>query len=103
VIARVVKRKLTASITMECHSNIECRNIPVDEIPDAINEIPREITIAVCCPANVRATITYVYLLWKELPSVVILDGGYSVLTDSILPGKIVKTIVRSHLGGTSG
>ena len=103
MIARVVKRKLTASITMECHSNIECRNIPVDEIPDGINEIPREITIAVFCPANVRSTMTYVYLLWKELPSVVILDGGYSALADSILPGKIVKSIVHSQLEGTSG
>jgi rhodanese-related sulfurtransferase len=91
------------SITMECHPNIECRNIPVDEIPDRINEIPREKTIAVFCPANVRSTMTYVYLLCKGSPFVVVLDGGYSALTDSILPGKIVKSIVHSQLEGTSG
>lgn len=91
------------SIVMECHANIECRNIPVHEIPARINEIPREKTIAVFCPANVRSTMTYVYLLSKGFPSVVILDGGYSALTDSILPGKIVKSIGHSQFGGISG
>ena len=91
------------SIVMECHANIECRNIPVHEIPDRINEIPREKTVAVFCPANVRSAMTYVYLLSKGFPSVVILDGGYSALTDSILPGKIVKSIAHSQFGGTSG
>jgi len=90
------------SINMECHTNIECRNIPVNEIPDRIHEIPKEKFIAVFCPANFRSTMTYVYLLSKGFPSVRILEGGYSALTDSILPGKIVKTIVDSQVGGTS-
>jgi len=81
------------SIKMKYHQNIECKNIPTDEIPDRIGEIPKEISIAVFCPANVRASIVYAYLLSKGFRDVRILVGGYSALTEAFKPGKVLKVI----------
>ena len=78
-------------IRLEFHPNIESKNIPINEIPNRIDEIPKEKFIAVFCPANVRAAIVYAYLLSKGFPNVRILEGGYSALTESIKPGKVLK------------
>lgn len=90
---RSTEEATSISINMECHPNIECRNIPIDEIPDRIHEIPKKKFIAVFCPANVRSAIVYAFLLSKSFSSVRIVEGGYSALTDAIKPGKILKTI----------
>jgi len=79
------------AIKMDYHSNIECKNIPVNEIPDRIHEIPKEKLIAVFCPANVRSAIVYAYLLSKGFSDVRILEGGYSALTDALNPGNVLK------------
>ena len=81
------------SIKMEFHSNIESKNIPINEVPDRIGEIPKEKLVAVFCPANVRAAIVYAYLLSKGFPNVQILEGGYSALTEAIKPGKVLKIL----------
>ncbi|MBW2166868.1 MAG: rhodanese-like domain-containing protein [Deltaproteobacteria bacterium] len=81
------------SVKMEFHPNIESKNIPINEIPDRIDEIPKEKFIAVFCPANVRAAIVYAYLLSKGFPNVQILEGGYSALTEAIKPGKVLKLL----------
>lgn len=81
------------SVKMEFHPNIESKNIPINEIPDRIDEIPKEKFIAVFCPANVRAAIVYAYLLSKGFTNVQILEGGYSALTEAIKPGKVLKLL----------
>lgn len=80
-------------IKLEFHSNIECQNIPINEVPDRIDEIPKEKSIAVFCPANVRSSIVYAYLLLKGYPDVRILEGGYSALTDALRPGSVLKAV----------
>ncbi|MCP3874642.1 MAG: rhodanese-like domain-containing protein [Desulfobacteraceae bacterium] len=79
------------SIKMEYHFNVESINIPIDEIPDRIDEIPKEKSVAVFCPANVRSAIVYAYLLSKGFPDVRIVEGGYSALTEALKPGKVLK------------
>ena len=81
------------SIKMKHHVNIECKNIPVNEVPDRINEIPKDKFIAVFCPANVRSAVVYAYLLSKGILDVRILVGGYSDLTDALKPGKVLKVV----------
>jgi len=85
----------SVSIEMNFHSNIKSKNIPINEIPDRINEIPKEKFVAVFCPANVRAAIAYAYLLSKGFPEVKILEGGYSALTEAINPGKVLKALKK--------
>ena len=81
------------SIKIRYHVNIECKNIPVNEVPDKINEIPKDKFIAVFCPANVRSAVVYAYLLSKGFLDVRILVGGYSALTDALKPGKVLKVV----------
>ncbi|HDL90679.1 MAG TPA: rhodanese-like domain-containing protein [Thermodesulforhabdus norvegica] len=81
------------SIRLEHHANIECKNIPINEVPDRIDEIPKEKTIAVFCPAGVRSSIVYAYLLSKGYSNVRILEGGYAALTEELKPGKVLKIL----------
>ena len=81
------------SIKMKFHRNIECKNIPTNEISDRIHEIPQDKFIGVFCPANVRSAIVYAYLLSKGLSDVRIIEGGYTALTDALKPGKVLKII----------
>lgn len=81
------------SITLSKHETIECRNIPVDEIPDRWTELPKDRLIAVFCPANVRSSIVYAFLLTKGLASVKVLEGGYPAITEAVKPGKLLKHI----------
>jgi rhodanese-related sulfurtransferase len=81
------------SISLESIPGVECLNIPINEIPDRIGEIPEEKTIGVFCPANVRSGIAYAFLLSKGFSSVFVLEGGYAALTDAIKPGKMLKLI----------
>ncbi|MCK5837379.1 MAG: rhodanese-like domain-containing protein [Desulfobacula sp.] len=81
------------SIKLEYHSNIEFINIPINEIPDRLLEIPKEKSISVFCPANVRSAIVFAFLLSKGFPDVRILEGGYSALTEALLPGKILQAV----------
>jgi len=80
-------------IKMELHPNIESTNIPVNEIPDRIDEIPKEKFVAVFCSAGVRAAIVYAYLLSKGFSNVRILEGGYLALTEALKPGKVLKVL----------
>jgi len=80
-------------IKMEIHPNIEYKNIPINEIPNRIDEIPKEKFVAVFCSAGVRAAIVYAYLLSKGFSNVRILEGGYTTLTEALKPGKILKVL----------
>jgi rhodanese-related sulfurtransferase len=81
------------AVKFEHHPNILCKTIPIDEIPDRIDEISKDWFIAVFCPANVRSTVAYMYLLSKGFKDVRILDGGYSALSEAVKPPKIWKII----------
>ena len=81
------------SIKMEYHLNIHSINIPVNEIPDRMDEIQNGKPIAVFCPANVRSAIVYAYLLSKGVLDVRILEGGYAALAGALLPGKVLKVV----------
>ncbi len=83
------------SINMKIHPNIESGNIPVNEIPDRINEIPKDKPVAIFCPANVRSAIVYAYLMSKGFSDIRIIEGGYSALTEALKPGKVLKATQR--------
>jgi len=80
-------------IKLEHHTNVESLNIPINEIPERIDEIPKTKSIGVFCPANVRSSIVYAYLLSKGFPDVRIVEGGYLALTEALKPGQILKVI----------
>lgn len=81
------------SVRLDYHPNIECKNIPLDELPDRINEIPYDASIALFCSGSTRSTIAYIYLLSKGYSNVRIIVGGYSDLTEALMPGKVLKAL----------
>ena len=81
------------SITLGVHPNIESKNIPVNEVPERIHEIPKEKPVGVFCPANVRSAITYAYLLSNGFSDVRIIEGGYYGLTEALKPGPVLKAL----------
>ncbi len=67
--------------------------IPTDEVPQRINEIPKDKFIGLFCSAGIRATIIFAYLKSKGYENVKIIPGGYAPLMQAILPGKLYKKI----------
>ncbi len=83
------------SINLHCLPHIQCKNIPLDQLPDRLNELSKDEFIAVFCPANVRSSIAYTYLWHKGYTSIKILEGGYSAITEAIKPGPLLKLIQK--------
>ena len=69
--------------------------IPTDEIPTRVNEIPKDKTIGIFCSAGVRATIIFVYLKSKGYNDVNIILGGYPPLMAALMPGKLYKKLSK--------
>ncbi len=90
---RTTEENHSVTIAMKYHSNVEVKHIPIHEIPDRVEEIPRNKLIAVFCPAQVRASIVYAYLLSKGFSDVKIVEGGYPALTAAISTSKLLKKL----------
>ena len=78
-------------IKLEHHHNVELLSIPVDEIPDKIQEIAKNKAIAIFCPGQIRASIVYPYLLMKGFQDVRVFEGGYAAIIDAIKLGKLLR------------
>ncbi len=83
------------SIGLALHDNVQCLNIPINEIPDHLNDIPMNKPIALFCPAGARSAIVYSFLLSKGFSDVRILMGGYPALTDEVMPGKVLQLTLQ--------
>ncbi|MGQ4912125.1 MAG: rhodanese-like domain-containing protein [Candidatus Thorarchaeota archaeon] len=81
------------AVTFGIHPNIQFLHIPVNEIPDRVDEIPSETNIVVFCPSNFRSTLVYAYLKMIGHESVRILTGGYPGLAELLMPGKVYKQV----------
>ncbi|MFA6676230.1 MAG: rhodanese-like domain-containing protein [Bacteroidales bacterium] len=80
---------------LKLHLNSFCPvlEMTVAEVPDRINEIPKDKLIGVFCSAGIRATIIFTYLKGLGYEHVRILKGGYSPLISALEPGKIYKKL----------
>ncbi len=80
-------------IELKLHDNVQSMTIPTNEIPDRLPEIPKNKSIGIFCPANVRSAMVYAFLLSKSFSDVRILEGGYPALTEAMMPGKILQVV----------
>jgi rhodanese-related sulfurtransferase len=83
------------SIKLAIHDNVQCLNISINDVPDRLNDIPKDKPIAVFCPAGVRSAIVYSFLLAKGFSDVRILFGGYPALTEEVMPGKVLQLTLQ--------
>jgi rhodanese-related sulfurtransferase len=51
-------------------------HVPLNELPDRVEEIPKDKTIVIFCPGKLRAGIAYAYLRVKGFEKVKVLNGG---------------------------
>lgn len=71
----------------------EVLEIPANEVPARLSEIPKDKLIGVFCSAGVRAAIIFTYLKSQGYAQVKIIPGGYPPLMEAIMPGKIYKQL----------
>ena len=92
---RSVEETKCLAIELALHDWVQYINIPIDEIPDRLDEIPRDKFIGVFCPTNIRSAFVYAFLLAKGFSDIRILMGGYTALTDEMLPGKVLQLTLK--------
>jgi rhodanese-related sulfurtransferase len=77
------------SLDLPLEHHVTVLRIPTDEIPDRVDEIPRDSSVGVFCSAGTRASLVYAYLLIKGYRNVRIVHGGYEAVVDAVRPGKL--------------
>ncbi len=82
------------SIQIRFDHHIQVMWIPIDEIPDRYNEIPRDKLVGIFCSAGTRSTIAYLYLRALGYKNVRIAPNNYEAITNQLLPGKLYKAIL---------
>jgi len=75
-----------------------CLTIPLNELPDRLDEIPRDRVVGVFCTSDVRSSMAFLYLRGKGFENVRVLTGGAAGLAGQITPGNVYK-----HLHNTTG
>jgi len=69
------------------------KHIPLNEIPDRLDEIPRDKFIIPFCATAFRAAMCYLYLLSKGYEEVKGLNAGTDVMAASLKPGPLAKIV----------
>ena len=72
---------------------IEAINIPMNELPDRLDEISKNRVIGLFCSSQVRSSIAFGYLQALGFENVRILEGGYASLLEELKPGKVLKSL----------
>jgi rhodanese-related sulfurtransferase len=88
--------QLSLDLPLEHH--VAVVRIPTDEIPDRVDEIPRDTLVGVFCSAGTRASIVYAYLRTKGYTEVRIVHGGYEEVVEAVKPAKLWKHMRQEKL-----
>jgi rhodanese-related sulfurtransferase len=67
--------------------------IPIDELPQRLNEIPHDKLVATFCSGGDRAGVAFAYLQTQGFDNVRILKAGYAELMAELLPSKLRKLL----------
>ena len=81
------------TVKLPLNHHCDVIEIPTNELPMRISEVPKDKTIGVFCSAGVRAAIVFAYLKSKGYKDVKIIPGGYAPIMEAILPGKLYKKL----------
>ncbi len=65
--------------------------IPLNQLPDRLNEIPKDKLVCPICPGKIRATIAYSLLIDAGFDNVKVLASSPSELIDYLKPGVVKK------------
>ncbi len=91
VLLDVRSREEQDSIRLGLKHHISVLEIPTNEVPERISEIPSDRPVGIFCSAGTRAAIVYAYLRSKGYENVRIILGGYEALTSPLHPGPLLR------------
>ncbi len=66
-------------------------HIPLNELPERLNEIPKDKLVCTLCPGKIRATIAMCYLLTEGFENVRVLASSPSEIVDRVKPPFVAK------------
>ena len=66
-------------------------HIPIYQLPDRLDEIPRDKLVATFCSGGDRANVAFAYLHAKGFDNVRIIRTGYPNLFPALMPDKVRK------------
>ena len=66
-------------------------DVPLNELPDRVNEIPNDKLIILFCVSSTRSAIAFAYLRLAGYDNVKLLAKGLDEITSSIKPGFALK------------
>ncbi len=69
-------------------------HIPINELPDRIDEVPRDKFIITFCLTGFRAVMAYAYLRTQGIDEVKALKGRLDNLAGAMTPGRFYKLAV---------
>ncbi len=69
--------------------------IPLHELPQRWQEIPRDVLVATFCSGGDRSNVAFTYLRSKGFDNVRIFKGTYAELTAELMPGKLRKYLEK--------
>ncbi len=72
---------------------IKVIEMPIEELPDKINELPKDQLIGTFCSSKTRAAWAYIYLISKDFEQVKWISAGNEDVGAVLKPGKIFKQI----------
>ena len=68
--------------------------IPLNELPDRLVEIPRDRLVGILCVTDVRSAIAYAYLQTHGLDNVRVLAGGTAGLLEQLKTGNVRRHVL---------
>jgi rhodanese-related sulfurtransferase len=83
----------TSTIKLSLKHHLPVIEIPFNELPLKIDQLPNDKFIGVFCSSGVRSAISFAYLKSKGFENVKMIEGGYQQFMEAIMPGKIYKHI----------
>ncbi len=66
-------------------------NIPLNELSERYNELPKDVLIGIFCSGGMRAAIAYAFLLSKGYDKTKWIEAGNEQITALLKPGLIYK------------
>ena len=76
---------------------IKVLKIPIEELPDRLNELPKDKLIGTFCSSKTRAAWAYIYLISKEYEKVKWISAFNEDIGASLKPGKIYKQLYKTN------
>ena len=84
--------------TVQLHLDHHCPvlEIPLHEVPERIDELPKDKMIGVFCSSGVRSVIVFAYLQSMGFEGAKVIQGGYGELMDALKPGSVYQAVISS-------